>query len=155
VSLTGCTCREPYLTSGIDSATIFHFNPKRDARHRFTYYQAFAIARESAAADEKADETGKSYFWTQQLPVLARALVLNKDSLFVGGPPDIFESNEPINALEGNKGGLLCVLSALDGKKLAQYHLESPPVFDGMAAAGGRLYMAATDGSVLCLGQGK
>ena len=30
--------------------------------------------------------------------------------------------------------------------KLAQYDLPAAPVFDGMAAAGGRLYVALTDG---------
>jgi hypothetical protein len=29
--------------------------------------------------------------------------------------------------------------------------LSSPPVFDGMAAAGGRLYLSLMDGSILCL----
>ncbi|UCG49770.1 MAG: hypothetical protein JSU94_08300, partial [Phycisphaerales bacterium] len=72
-------------------------------------------------------------------------------SLFLAGPPDIFSSAEPAATLEGRRGGLLLVLSTADGSELARHELESPPVFDGMAASRGRLYMAATNGEVLCL----
>ena len=37
------------------------------------------------------------------------------------------------------------------GGKLAQIELAFPPRWDGMAVAGGRLYMATLDGKVLCL----
>jgi hypothetical protein len=43
-------------------------------------------------------------------------------------------------------------ISAVDGKKLAAVELGAAPVFDGMAAAKGRLYLATLDGKVLCLG---
>ncbi len=159
---------------GIDGATIFHFRADSEAQRRFTYYQAFAISRGIAGGDEQpagttpkraratASRTAKRYDWTRRLGVLARALVLAKNTLFLAGPRDIFSSDEPGAALEskpgrsspqgvlGAGGGLLCVLSAGDGKELAQYDLDSPPVFDGMAAAGGRLYIATVDGEVLC-----
>jgi len=164
---------------GIDGATIFHFNQSRDAQKRFTYYQAFAISREGRAQKQQpgkktskrrapaksqtnkgVPQTRKSafggpkeYLWTQRLAVLVRALVLANDTLFLAGPPDIFSCDEPAAALEGKKGGLLCLLSATDGKELAKYDLDSPPVFDGMAAAGGHLYMVTIDGKVLCFGQ--
>jgi hypothetical protein len=143
---------------GIDGATIFHFKQDRDAQRRFTYYQAFAIGRESLSRDERLAKKSpkrrgaiKSHRWTSQLPVLARAMVLSKDTLFLAGPPDIFSCDEPTATLEGKKGGILCALSSADGKRQAQYDLDSPPVFDGMAAAGGRLYLATVEGSVLCL----
>jgi hypothetical protein len=69
----------------------------------------------------------------------------------LAGPPDIFSSEEPAATLEGKRGGLLCALSAEDGSELAKYDLDSPPVFDGMAATDGRLYIATTNGRVLCL----
>jgi outer membrane protein assembly factor BamB/SAM-dependent methyltransferase len=152
---------------GIDGATVFHFNPNRDAQHRFTHYQAFAISRQGPAQKQQAgkaaskrsrpaeSQTTKEYRWTQQLGVLARALVLANDTLFLAGPPDIFSCDEPAAALEGKKGGLLCVLSAANGTELAKYDLDSPPVFDGMAAAGGHLYIVTIDGKVRCFGQNK
>jgi outer membrane protein assembly factor BamB len=136
---------------GIDGATIFHYKPNRDAQRRFTYYQAFAIERESSAGNRQQAKRARQYRWTQQLPVLTRAMVLAGDSLLLAGPPDIFSNTEPATALEGNNGGLLIVVSAAEGRKLAQCDLDSPPVFDGMAAAQGRVYLATVDGSVVCL----
>ncbi|UCD50806.1 MAG: PQQ-binding-like beta-propeller repeat protein, partial [Phycisphaerales bacterium] len=145
---------------GIDGATVFHFNPKQDAQRRFTHYRAFAIERQEpvrnqpAAAKRKraaASRQAKKYRWTGQQPVIARAIVLTGNHLFLAGPPDVFSSDEPTATLEGKRGGLLCVLSTSDGNEVTRYELESPPVFDGMAAAGGKLYMATTNGEVLCL----
>ena len=53
-------------------------------------------------------------------------------------------------ALEGKKGALLRAISAEDGTRLAEYELDCPPVWDGMAAAGGQLYLSTTDGKVMC-----
>jgi hypothetical protein len=41
-------------------------------------------------------------------------------------------------------------VSAADGKKLAECVLPAPPVFDGMSAAGGRLFVSTTSGEVVC-----
>ena len=49
----------------------------------------------------------------------------------------------------------LALVAPADGKTLAEFRLDAPPVFDGMAAAGGRLYMATVDGEVLCFGPNK
>jgi len=46
---------------------------------------------------------------------------------------------------------LLIVISASDGTELAQYQLDSAPVFDGMAAANGRLYLSLEGGRLLCM----
>ncbi|MHC4741508.1 MAG: outer membrane protein assembly factor BamB family protein [Planctomycetota bacterium] len=144
---------------GIDGATVFHFRPDRDTPRRFTHYRAFAAVRggksklqQGGAKSKRAQPpaAGK-YRWTQKLPVLTRAMVLAKDRLFMAGPPDLFDSDSPAAALEGGEGGLLCVLSTADGKLITKYDLKSPPVFDGMAAAGGKLYMATLDGRVVCM----
>jgi hypothetical protein len=41
----------------------------------------------------------------------------------------------------------------MDGQTLAEHTLEAPPVFDGLIAAAGRLFMSTTDGRILCLGK--
>ena len=46
--------------------------------------------------------------------------------------------------------GQIFAFSASDGKQLAERKLASPPVWDGMAAAGGRLYLSTMDGKVVC-----
>jgi hypothetical protein len=53
-------------------------------------------------------------------------------------------------ALAGKKGALLMAVSADDGEEMGRWSLDSPPVFDGMAVAGGRLYMTTMDGRVRC-----
>jgi hypothetical protein len=144
---------------GIDGATVFHFKPDQDGSRRFTHYQAFALRRPSAedggqgqASKSRRRSTGraKKYLWTRPLPMLARASVLAGDTLFFAGPPDIFRSDDPAAAFDGQKGGLLCALSTADGQELAHYPLDSPPVWDGMAAANQALYLATVDGTVQC-----
>ena len=56
-------------------------------------------------------------------------------------------------SLKGKRGSMLHVVSIADPAKLAEHKLDALPVWDGMAAANGRLYIASTDGSVLCLGE--
>ncbi|MCX8037797.1 MAG: PQQ-binding-like beta-propeller repeat protein [Candidatus Sumerlaeia bacterium] len=111
---------------------------------------------------------GADFKWKlENPPLIARALVLAGKTLFLAGPPDVvdeeqafFSPDDPAiqrklaeqdEAMEGKKGALLWAVSASDGTKKAELALESPPVFDGMAAANGRLYMATMDGRVMCL----
>jgi len=47
----------------------------------------------------------------------------------------------------------LQVFSAKDGSKIKSYPLESEPAFDGMSAAGGRLYLVTNDGKLICFGK--
>ncbi|NOX55747.1 MAG: PQQ-binding-like beta-propeller repeat protein, partial [Planctomycetes bacterium] len=145
---------------GIDGATIFHFRPDRDKQRRFTNYQAFAIRRDASRSRASAKAGAKrrrgvsaprkEYVWTQKLPIWVRAMVLAGDTLFLAGPPDIFSADDPLAAVRGTDGGMLWVLSTADGKTLAKYDLQRPPVFDGMMAIPGRLYLATTDGQVIC-----
>jgi outer membrane protein assembly factor BamB len=110
--------------------------------------------------------------WAESVPVLVRAMVLGGETLWIAGPPDRFtrapdDSTDPYAstsadalreqaaALAGQRGGLLWAVSTGDGKRAAEYRLPSPPVFDGMAAAGGRLYLVTQDGKVRCFGQDK
>ena len=45
---------------------------------------------------------------------------------------------------------MLRAVSATDGATLAEYQTEALPVWDGLAAAQGRLYFATTAGTVVC-----
>jgi outer membrane protein assembly factor BamB len=91
--------------------------------------------------------------WSVQVPVRIRAIVLAGQRLYFAGPPDIVDKDDPMAAFEGRMGGRLWVVSASDGEKLAEYELDSPPVLDGMMAAQGRLYVAARDGRLTCMGK--
>ena len=97
------------------------------------------------------------------MPVFVRALVLADSTLILAGPPEPAELRKPTLKLEapekgeaaflGRRGAVLWLVSAADGKTLAEYKLESSPVFDGMIAADGQLYMSTVDGKVVCLGE--
>jgi hypothetical protein len=89
--------------------------------------------------------------WHRWVPVRARAMALAGEHLFLAGPPDAADPDDPLASFEGRLGGLIQVLSADDGATLAEHRLDAPPVFDGLAAASGRLYLSTTDGRVLCL----
>jgi outer membrane protein assembly factor BamB len=92
--------------------------------------------------------------WSHQVPLRIRSMVLAGDTLFVAGVPDVADPTDPfvaLAALEGRKGAQLQACSAADGRKLAEYELTSPPVFDGLIAAVGRLYFSTTDGKVKCM----
>lgn len=91
--------------------------------------------------------------WSTWLPVRIRAMVLAGDTLFAAGPPDVLDKDDPLAAFEGRKGAKLCAFSAATGKKLAEQSLASPPVFDGMIAADGRLFIATCDGRIVCMGK--
>ena len=54
-------------------------------------------------------------------------------------------------AREAIRGGVLMCVNASSGKTVSSFELPSPPVFDGMAAAYGRIYLATRAGRVLCL----
>ena len=89
--------------------------------------------------------------WAKSVPLLARAMVLAGKTLFVAGPPT--RALRSTLAFEGNRGGYLAALSVTDGSTLAKYRLGSLPVFDGLIAARGRLYMSAQDGRLSCMGE--
>jgi outer membrane protein assembly factor BamB len=109
--------------------------------------------------------------WSDDVSVQVTAMVLAENALFAAGPPDVEDEVESVRALsdpatqqklaeqsaafEGRRGGLLVAVSPDDGRKLAAYRLDSMPHFDGLIAAGGRLYLSTADGKVLCLGTGE
>jgi hypothetical protein len=105
--------------------------------------------------------------WREENPPLqARAMALAGKTLFVAGPPDVVDeeaifsspfdeqvkakAKEQVAALEGARGALLRAVSAADGRKLNELKLDGCPVFDGMAAAEGKLFISMMDGSVVC-----
>jgi len=111
--------------------------------------------------------TAFPYRWTQDIPLFARAMVKADDKLIMAGPEDVIEEEriktmldspevqlqltEQLKMLAGQKGGLLWIVSPENGEKLAQYTLDVPPIFDGMIAANGKIFISTMDGAVECL----
>jgi len=157
------TAKQPEQVSLTSQKATQEPRSTRQARQK---KQATAKKKQKAS---KAPATRIVCDWTQDVPVLVRAMVLADKTLFFAGPPDVVDEERTLStfedsvtqkqlarqaaALEGAEGTLLWAVSATDGKKLADYKLDSVPVFDGMAAANGRLYLAMKNGQVLCFGQ--
>jgi outer membrane protein assembly factor BamB len=119
-----------------------------------------------------ARHTKLLYDWYTDVPFYGHGLVLAGQTIFIAGPPKFDERNvrvyltscrtddqqpsgllrDALDSFEGRKGAALWAVNKSDGKKMAEYKLDSPPVFDGMIAANGRLYLSMKNGSVLCLG---
>jgi hypothetical protein len=79
-------------------------------------------------------------------------MVLAGEHLFVAGPPDVLDSEDPMAPFEGRKGMVLRALDAASGKQLAEIKMGSAPVFDGMSAAGGKLLISLRNGDLVCFG---
>jgi len=90
--------------------------------------------------------------WTSHIPLTGKAIALAGDVLFVAGTPVVFPKDDLAKAYEGRMGGILWAASAATGQKLAQYKLDAPPAWDGLAAANGMLILSLADGRVVCMG---
>ena len=107
------------------------------------------------------------HLWTRRPGVMARAMTLAKDCLFIAGPPH-YPSEQKIAgrygdaeyeewlrkesaAFAGKEGGRLMAVSPEDGSALSETNLHALPVFDGMAAANGSLFLSLKDGTLVCL----
>jgi hypothetical protein len=77
-------------------------------------------------------------------------MLLAGDQLVVAGPPDQVESDDPLAAFETRAGAELRIFSTADGSRLESMRLPSPPVFDGISSAAGRLYMSTESGKLVC-----
>jgi hypothetical protein len=114
----------------------------------------------------KAEQSAVQFKWLVDKPPLqVRAMVLAGKTLFVSGPPDVVDEEDAFFALNdeevlaklaeqsemlnGKEGALLWAVSTENGKKLAEYKLESLPVWDGLVAANGKLFMTTLNGEVL------
>lgn len=109
--------------------------------------------------------------WRKKTTVNVRAMVLTPELLFIAGPERFDEQaaaaelracrtdeaslspllSDALASIEGKKGAWLHAVNKNDGKRLAEWKLDSAPVFDGMIAARGKLYISTMDGHVLCL----
>lgn len=113
------------------------------------------VLRPTAIGREKGDGYSRTLppKWSVRIPVRVQAMVLAGQRLYLAGPPDIVPREDPMSAFEGRLGARLWVISASNGEKLAEYKLDHLPVFDGLMAAKGRLYIATKEGRLVCMGE--
>ncbi len=116
-----------------------------DGRQITNRYDDFSVEVDKGAGFTRGTPT----VWQQYLPIRIEAMTLTSDTLFAAGQPDTFDPDDPLGALEGRKGGVLQAIDSTTGKRLFQKEISNPPRFDGMSAAGNRLYLVTRDGNLM------
>jgi outer membrane protein assembly factor BamB len=169
---TGCSGRDRNLIFGrllvFDESMIYGYGRRQihwSNQLQDGAYRLFAVKRDEGTSQTSASSRRGAARrspavepWTKPVTIQVRAMVLTDKVLFVAGPPADAGNgpagrDENKGALRKESPGLLMAISVSDGTELAQYQLDSSPVFDGMAAAYGRLYVSMEDGSLLCLAE--
>ena len=112
------------------------------------------------------DLSAVRFGWVFDQPsVFVRAICIAGDKLYVAGPADVVDERYAYRnpddpnvlallkrqeqAYAGKHGGQLWMVDKAKGEVLTRHALDTIPVFDGMAIAGGRLYLTTVDGRVL------
>jgi len=126
------------------------FKPAAKA-YRLVCYPLKAPARPAGGKKVKGKrprrrQKGTPARWQQRLNIRVSALLRAGDMLFAAGCPDVIDPEE-------SSGGVLAVFATDDGRKLAEYKLPAPPVWDSLAAAGGKLYLALSNGDLVAFKQ--
>ena len=88
--------------------------------------------------------------WTVSMPMRVTAMAVAGRVLVAAGTPAKVAQPDPLGIREGRHGAGLWLLSTEDGSKLAEYDLDAAPILDGIAVTGGRVYVAAANGELIC-----
>ncbi|HID78606.1 MAG TPA: methyltransferase domain-containing protein [Planctomycetaceae bacterium] len=136
--------------------------------HRADVYHLFCRDRSGPPVSGKQVRRGRAkatpipFRWSDPESLIVRAMVLGQRRLAVAGPVDVgrkdpqrlafLNQSEALAAFLGHRGVKLRVVGTDDGRTISEIPLPAMPVFDGMAAAQGRLFVSLKDGSLVCLG---
>lgn len=109
--------------------------------------------------------------WDRFVPIVARSMALAGNTVLVGGAPDTIdeeyaferlaardpailkELEEQNEALEGRRGAKLWAVNTQNGEQSQGLELQSPPVWDGISTAKGRVFVSTMDGRLQCFGR--
>jgi outer membrane protein assembly factor BamB len=119
----------------------------------------------SVAAEPGRRRAPVPLVWSRDVPVMVRAMALAGDTLMCAGPAELVDEVAAFQnvrdpavqqqlaaqdaAIRGQSGGILLTVDAKTGETLGEYPLGSPPVFDGLIVAAGRVLIATMDGRLI------
>ncbi len=148
---------------------IGHFHQKF-ARYKEEFFPVGTTISARGKPQEASKEKGKNKkrnrrrgpggktLWSKDVKLQPRAMVLAGDKLCVSGwldavviEPKTGRPKEPENP--DPHDAVLRIYAADSGEQVSELKIASEPVFDGMAAAGGRLFLTLKNGALLCLGE--
>lgn len=125
---------------------------------------------EGASLNVMKKGSAVEHTWEHPVPLFPKAMAMSGKTMLVSGPADtineefaleqlskkdptiLVQLKEQDEALDGKRGASLWTVSAETGKMASELKLKSPPVWDGMAVARGRVFVATVDGKILCFG---
>ncbi len=140
----------------LDDERVYGFGRNQYPPSPGNRHQMYLVGeKEVFFAAERKETTEKSFLWTTPGDIQVRGMVLagegTEKRLFVAGAKGDWVISQ--DAYEGKQGNVLRAMSVEDGKTVAEQVLPALPMFDGLSAAGGRLYLSLASGRVLCLGR--
>ncbi len=126
-----------------DEKNVFGYHGNIAAGDNSLKYTLFSVQKDAAPEESRKGSSSNNqqklrYNWIIKVPFYINAMLLADQALFVAGANDNDEES------------LLQAYSASTGKTLAEYALPSMTVWDGMAAANGKLYISLKNGSIVC-----
>jgi hypothetical protein len=102
--------------------------------------QKDAAPEELRKGSSSKNQQKLNYNWIIKTPFYINSMLLADKLLFV------------TSVTEHDKESFLQIYSASSGQKLAEYELPFMAVWDGMAAANGKLYISLKNGTIVCKG---
>ena len=130
-----------------------------------------AAGANGAGGGQRRPATFVKYDWTSYVPISTRGLSMSGTNLVVAGPPDLVneeqiferltkkdptvqkELDEQDASLAGRRGALVKIFNKGDGQVARDFTIDSPPVWDGVSVAQGRIFIVTEDGKIRCYGQ--
>lgn len=125
----------------------------------------------AASKGGKSSGSFVKHTWDRYVPIVARSMALAGKTLFVSGPPDMIDEEyaferlaardpeilkelaEQDAALNGERGAKMWAVNVETGEQSAGLEITSPPVWDGITVAQGRVYVSTVDGRLQCFGK--
>ena len=154
--------------AGVPSGRVMSFDKDRiyvwgRLRRYFKWTPIYQYSLQSCDYDYQRD-------WEKIMPVLLRAMVLDKDYIYIAGPDEVARQPGVHNSitqadtqrmmleqeqlLNGEKEAKLLKVDRRSGEIVSGVELDVMPSFDCMASAYGNLYVCMLDGTLQCLGEG-
>jgi outer membrane protein assembly factor BamB len=137
-----------YSKNSFKSHMHTNFHPGKQRIKLFAAGLKTSAPKAESRKSKKGKGGGSS--WNTTIPTKAKSLLVGPENIYLAGVRDIVDEKDPWAHFDGRMGGMITIHSKADGKLKRQIELKSPPVFDGLASAAGKLFVSCKDGSVLC-----
>ena len=139
----------PYKSRALVSYKNDVFRPATTGYQLLSWSLAVKDSAEKARRGKSAGKKDGGTAWSVQTPLRAQSMLLADNALYLAGTPDKVDKADPWKYIDGRGGGVLAVHSKTDGRKLAEHNLTSPPVYDGLAASDGSMFVVTKSGAVI------